>query len=116
MKSDFVQSKKRGRPATGINPSIGVRLPLPSLDALDDWRKRQPDLPSRPEAIRRLIEAGLRAADPIPIKNQKPGGGGAEKPPEPAVKPSRSSPSRTPKAAPVSKEAQLRALREQGAR
>jgi hypothetical protein len=29
------------------------------ISAVDDWRRVQPDLPSRSEAIRRLIEAGL---------------------------------------------------------
>ena len=33
--------------------------------ALDDWRRLQLDLPSRPEAIRRLIELGLKAV-PMP--------------------------------------------------
>lgn len=28
--------------------------------AVDDWRRIQPDLPSRAEAIRRLVEAGLQ--------------------------------------------------------
>jgi len=27
---------------------------------LDDWRRKQEDLPGRPEAIRRLIEIGLK--------------------------------------------------------
>jgi hypothetical protein len=27
---------------------------------LDDWRREQPDLPSRPEALRRLAEQALR--------------------------------------------------------
>ena len=31
------------------------------LRRIDDWRRQQPELPSRAEAIRRLIEAGLRA-------------------------------------------------------
>jgi len=31
------------------------------LRRVDDWRRQQPELPSRAEAIRRLIEAGLRA-------------------------------------------------------
>jgi hypothetical protein len=26
---------------------------------IDEWRRQQPDLPSRSEAIRRLIDAGL---------------------------------------------------------
>lgn len=29
------------------------------LDRVDDWRRKQPDLPSRAEAIRRLVEKGL---------------------------------------------------------
>jgi hypothetical protein len=32
------------------------------MDRLDAWRREQPDLPNRPEAIRRLIELGLDAA------------------------------------------------------
>ena len=32
------------------------------LRRIDNWRRQQPELPSRAEAIRRLIEAGLRAA------------------------------------------------------
>jgi hypothetical protein len=28
--------------------------------ALDDWRRKQEDLPGRPEAIRRLVELGLK--------------------------------------------------------
>ena len=34
----------------------------PSQVALvDEWRRRQPDLPSRSEAIRRLVDVGLMA-------------------------------------------------------
>lgn len=29
------------------------------LATIDDWRRQQPDLPSRAEAIRRLVEKGL---------------------------------------------------------
>lgn len=32
------------------------------VKAVDDWRRQHPDLPSRSEAIRRLIELGLDAA------------------------------------------------------
>jgi hypothetical protein len=28
---------------------------------IDDWRRKQTDLPSRAEAIRRLVEVGLKA-------------------------------------------------------
>ena len=53
--------KKMGRPKTGIGPVIGVRL-YPEMQAdLDAWIAAQPDpKPSKPEAIRRLIEVALR--------------------------------------------------------
>lgn len=55
-------TKKRGRPkTTGIGTLIGVRLLDQPLAAVDDWRARQDDAPSRPEAIRRLVELGLKA-------------------------------------------------------
>lgn len=38
-----------------------IRLPPELGDAIDEWRRRQPDLPTRAEAARRLIEAGLAA-------------------------------------------------------
>ena len=34
-------------------------MPPELLETLDNWRRDQPDLPGRPEAIRRLIEIGL---------------------------------------------------------
>ncbi len=46
-----------------------VRLPLKLLDA---WIKRQIDSPSRPEAIRRLIERAL-AAEPAPPRPRNQG-------------------------------------------
>src|SRR5205085_7764658 len=52
-------SRKRGRPATGINPVVGVRLPPELLDELDHWRAQETNISGRPEAIRRLIEAAL---------------------------------------------------------
>jgi len=30
------------------------------LRRIDDWRRKQPDLPSRAEAIRRLVEQALK--------------------------------------------------------
>jgi hypothetical protein len=32
--------------------------------AIDEWRRAQPDLPSRSEAVRRLIRLGMKAARP----------------------------------------------------
>jgi hypothetical protein len=36
-------------------------MTVDALQNLDDWRRKQRDLPGRPEAIRRLIEIGLKA-------------------------------------------------------
>lgn len=54
-----VAPKKRGRPATGKDPLVGVRLPqemINSIEAMAD----EGNIP-RSEAIRRLIQAGLRS-------------------------------------------------------
>lgn len=29
------------------------------LDTVDEWRRQQPDIPSRAEAVRRLVDLGL---------------------------------------------------------
>jgi hypothetical protein len=56
-----VNKKSRGRPKTGIGPVVGVRL-YPDMERqLEAWIECQDDQPSRPEAIRRLIERGLAA-------------------------------------------------------
>jgi hypothetical protein len=58
-----ITKKKRGRPVTtGKGTLIGVRLLDAPLATLDAWIEQQqvPDL-SRPEAIRRLVEIGLKA-------------------------------------------------------
>lgn len=31
------------------------------MEKIDDWRRKQADLPSRAEAIRRLVEKGLES-------------------------------------------------------
>ena len=40
---------------------VGVRVQPDMAKQLDDWRRIQADLPGRPEAIRRLVELGLKA-------------------------------------------------------
>ena len=40
-------------------PMIGVRLPDSEVTALDRWIETQPDAPTRPEAIRRLVRKAL---------------------------------------------------------
>jgi ribbon-helix-helix CopG family protein len=43
-------------------PQINVRVDKEFLERLDEWRRKQPDLPTRPEALRRLAEQALAAA------------------------------------------------------
>lgn len=57
-----VKNPKMGRPTVDSEP-VTVRIERQRLAVLDEWRRAQPDLPSRPEAIRRLIALGLRAAE-----------------------------------------------------
>lgn len=55
-----VITKKRGPAPTGKGQLIGVRLQPDQLASLDAWIQHQPDKLSRPEAIRRLAEKGLK--------------------------------------------------------
>ena len=48
----------RKRPAVTGDP-VMVRVQPDMAKLLDDWRRKQDDLPGRPEAIRRLVELGL---------------------------------------------------------
>jgi hypothetical protein len=50
-----------GRPATGSDPSRSFRLSDEFIATLDAWSARQDDAPTRSEAIRRLVELGLKA-------------------------------------------------------
>jgi hypothetical protein len=56
-----VTRKKRGRPATGQDPVLTIRLPLALRATIEGWAKQQKDKPTRSEAIRRLIEIALTA-------------------------------------------------------
>jgi hypothetical protein len=53
--------KARGRPATGIGVQIGTRWSPEVVRLVDDWRRKEADMPNRSEAIRRLVELGLKA-------------------------------------------------------
>jgi hypothetical protein len=55
-----IPKKRRGRPATGKGEGVLVRFRPEGLDNVDAWIARQADAPSRPEAIRRLVEIGLK--------------------------------------------------------
>ena len=55
-----MKTPKARAPETGT--LVGVRLQTGELTTIDAWRREQPDLPSRPEAIRRLL--ALNKQDP----------------------------------------------------
>ncbi len=56
-----IRRQSRGRPATEKGIQVGERWPPGAIAQIDDWRHQQLDLPGRPEAIRRLVEIGLKA-------------------------------------------------------
>ncbi len=66
-----ITKKRRGPPPTGKGILIGVRLHPPGVMALETWIAKQDDSPSRPEAIRRLVELGLAGARPAPRRRKK---------------------------------------------
>jgi hypothetical protein len=51
---------KVGRPATGRDPVTAIRLSEEFRAAVDKWAAKQDDKPPRSEAIRRLVELGLK--------------------------------------------------------
>lgn len=56
---------KGGRPRVDATP-ITVRVPPAQLASLDAWIGSQPEpKPSRPEAVRRLIEKGLKSTSQL---------------------------------------------------
>src|SRR5690349_14600545 len=64
--------KSRGRPkTTGKGDQIGMRWQKPLLRSIDTWREAQEGKPSRPEAIRRLVELGLAGTRPTPRPSRK---------------------------------------------
>ena len=50
-----------GRKPTGVAPARTIRLSDEFLSIVDAWAAGQTDSPARSEAIRRLVELGLRA-------------------------------------------------------
>ena len=59
---DIPKKETRGRPkTTGQGVGIMVRGHDDFLRPLDAWIAKQKPRPSRPEAIRRLVELGLKA-------------------------------------------------------
>lgn len=55
----FEDKSPHGRRAGKSGVLVGVRLQPDQLEALEEWRRAQNKIPSRPEAIRRLIALAL---------------------------------------------------------
>jgi hypothetical protein len=84
-----VAQKKRGRPATGKTPIIGLRLPPELIARVDEWCAGREDCTSRSDAIRKLVEMAL-AAEPGSSTTPRPSSPPAETiQPRPAPRPRR---------------------------
>lgn len=65
--------KKRGRPATGVTPHQGVRMPADLVDAIDEWRLAQAEPPARAEAIRYILRDWLTGQGLLPHREDPEG-------------------------------------------
>jgi hypothetical protein len=54
--------KQQGRPERQT-ARFNMKTSPEFLARLDQWRRKQPDLPNRSEAVRRLVEAGMKKRD-----------------------------------------------------
>jgi hypothetical protein len=57
--SEF-KSAKNVRPGQS-GEMVSTRIQPDMLELIDAWRRAQPDIPSRPEALRRLASKALRS-------------------------------------------------------
>ena len=65
MSINETKKPKKGRPAVDTEP-VNLRLPRDVIEALDARRREEPDIPSRPEAIRRILTSWLRENGYLP--------------------------------------------------
>jgi hypothetical protein len=47
------------------NAAVQVRLPSDLVSSIEGFRRREPDIPTRPEAIRRLIRRALELTSKV---------------------------------------------------
>jgi metal-responsive CopG/Arc/MetJ family transcriptional regulator len=69
-RSVTARKKKRAAPPSGKGTLIAVRLEPATLARVDRWAAQQDD-PSRPEAIRRLVELALGIAQRAGARTKK---------------------------------------------
>jgi hypothetical protein len=60
LSNKVIPKRKPGRPATGNDPVRAIRLSDEFIAKVDHWAGKQVDEPGRSEAIRRLVELGLK--------------------------------------------------------
>jgi hypothetical protein len=65
-----VRNSNRGQPRVDATP-VNTRFPPDELATPDAWIHQQQHAPSRPRAIRRLVELGLASVKPIGTRNAK---------------------------------------------
>lgn len=58
MSIDDTKKPKRGRPPVDT-VAVNLRLSADMLKEIDDFRRFELDVPSRPEAIRRILQGGM---------------------------------------------------------
>jgi hypothetical protein len=58
MQTTIAHEPQRGTP-------VQVRLQQKLLEAIENWRRGQASIPSRPEAIRRLLQQSLATKPPV---------------------------------------------------
>lgn len=73
--TSFMNGEKSRRRASTTGTLVGTRFQATLLDAIDSWRKDQLDLPTRPEAVRRLVELGMMhgTTKRTPVRSQRHG-------------------------------------------
>jgi hypothetical protein len=60
MKKSITVKPKRGRPPSGgRDPFVGIRLPASLIEQIGVWSEKH-EAATRSEAIRRLVELGLK--------------------------------------------------------
>jgi hypothetical protein len=73
MKKSISRTEKRGRGRPATNPkSIHLTLEPGPLSEVDRWIEKQKEPLTRPEAIRRLVELGLKVKTPARAAVSKP--------------------------------------------
>jgi hypothetical protein len=58
-KKNVKQKRRGGRPATGHDPILALRMPPAITKRIEAFAKSEPDQPNRSEAVRRLVEWAL---------------------------------------------------------